>query len=185
MVFWATVCTWFYIITNKSLIISIRVLLTTVCSLENCPCPRCFIHKSQIKDIGSHVDDQWCTHIRTDTDQQQDKVNTSWKLIFEKGWGINSQWVNSILQDDCYIPTWVSYSALYCTEWLNWLYEECFLHLIIPLWLQLFLTFCTQSPPWIWAWGLEGYLYIPHAYFVCSWTQVYPFTEVVVSTFLS
>ena len=58
--------------------------------------------------MGSHVDDQWCVHIRVDTNWWQDRVNTAQKWIFEKGRGVNSQWVNDILQDDCYIPTQVS-----------------------------------------------------------------------------
>ncbi|KAF8815986.1 hypothetical protein BYT27DRAFT_7185715 [Phlegmacium glaucopus] len=68
-----------------------KVLLSTIRYLANCPCPRCFIQKSHIKDIGSHVDDQRRTHIRADTDQRQDKVNAS-----------RSQSVNDILQDDPY-----------------------------------------------------------------------------------
>ena len=164
------------------LIILIRVLLATVRFLGNRPCPRCFIHISQIKDIGSHVDDQRRAHIRVDTDRRQDRVNMSRKWIFEKGRGVNS--LNDLLQDDCYIPTRVSCPTLCCTWWPNRLYEECFLHPIIPFWLQLFLAFCTWPPPWIWAWSLEGYFYTPHAYFVCSRKRVYPFIELAVNTFM-
>ncbi len=89
-----------------------RVLLATIRYLANRPCPRCFIQKNRIKDIGSHVDDQRRAHIRVDTDRRQNKVNTSRKWIFEKGRGVNSQSVNDILQEDSYVPTRVSSYAL-------------------------------------------------------------------------
>src|SRR5271169_1397193 len=93
---------------NVLLTISTRVLLATIRYLANRPCPRCFIQKSQIKDFGSHVDDQRRAHIRVDTDQRQDKVDTSRKWIFENGRGVNSQPVNNIIQEDSYVPTRVS-----------------------------------------------------------------------------
>jgi Plavaka transposase len=100
---------------NELLTISTRVLLTTIRYLANRPCPRCFIQKSQIKDIGSHVDDQRRAHIRVDTGQRQDKVNASRRWIFENGRGVNSQAINDILQEDSYVPTRVSSLALHWT----------------------------------------------------------------------
>lgn len=102
---------------NELLTIStgIRVLLTTVRYNAKRPCPRCFIQKSQIKDIGSHVDNQRRAHIRVDTDRRQDKVNASRRLIFAKGRGVNSQSINDILQEDSYVPTRVSSLALHWT----------------------------------------------------------------------
>lgn len=71
-----------------------------------------FDSENQIKDIGSHVDDQRRAHIRVDTERRQKKVNMSQKWIFEKGRGVNSQAVNDILQEDSYVPTQVSSYAL-------------------------------------------------------------------------
>ena len=82
-----------------------RIILATIQYLGGCPCPRCFIRKDQISALGTKVDDQRRSHLCTDTEQRQHKVNQTQTWIFNNGRGINSTWVENLLQADSWIPT--------------------------------------------------------------------------------
>ena len=56
------------------------------------------------------ADDQQRSHLRADTRHQQFKIDKSRTFIFENGWGVNSMWVENILQADSWVPTCVSTS---------------------------------------------------------------------------
>jgi hypothetical protein len=90
------------------LLIPSRVLIATIRYLANCPCPQCFTKKIHAGALGSRVDDQRRSHFRVDTQPRQRKVETSRKYIFEQGRGVNSKYVNDVLQEDSYTPTRVS-----------------------------------------------------------------------------
>ena len=92
----------FFLITNVHLY---RVILATIRYLASCPCPCCFIKKEHISGLGTKADNQRRGHLRTDTEQRQSKVNQSRTWIFENGRGVNSTWVNDLLQEDSWIPT--------------------------------------------------------------------------------
>lgn len=89
-----------------------RILLATIRFLGKCPCPRCFVKKKHIGALGTKIDDQRRKQLRTDTEQRQSKVDQSRKWIFEDGKGINSTWVNNLLQEGSWIPNHVSLNAL-------------------------------------------------------------------------
>jgi hypothetical protein len=89
-----------------------RVLLATIRYLGSCPCPICFIKKANISGLGTKVDDQRRDHVRTDTERRQSKVEKSRQYIFENGRGVNSTWVNDLLQEDSWIPTRVGTQGL-------------------------------------------------------------------------
>ena len=84
-----------------------RVILATIRYLGGCPCPSCFIRKDQISTLGTKADDQRRSHIRTDTEHRQNKVNKTRTWIFDQGRGVNSTWVEDLLQADSWIPTHV------------------------------------------------------------------------------
>ena len=109
--FWSTL----YQFTN----ILYRIILATIRYLWGCPCPCCFIRKDQISALGTKADDQWRSHLRTDTEDQQYKVNKTWTWIFNNGQGVNSKWVEDLLQADSWIPTLVCalISQLFFTYW--------------------------------------------------------------------
>jgi len=87
------------------LIHDLRVLLATIRYLGSCPCPRCFIKKEYISGLGTKVDDQRRANLRIDTERRQSKVENSRTWIFDSGRGINSTWVNNLLQEDSWTPT--------------------------------------------------------------------------------
>lgn len=82
-----------------------RIILATIRYLGGCPCPRCFIKKDQINALGTKVDDQRRSHLRTDTEHRQHQVNKTRSWIFDKGRGVNSTWVEDLLQADSWVPT--------------------------------------------------------------------------------
>lgn len=79
--------------------------MATIRYLGGCPCPRCFIKKDQIGALGTKVDDQRRTHLRTDTEHRQHQVNKTRTWIFNKGRGVTSTWVEDLLQADSWVPT--------------------------------------------------------------------------------
>jgi hypothetical protein len=89
-----------------------RVLLATIHYLGSCPCPICFIKKANISGLGTKADDQRRDHLRTDTERRRSKVEKSRTYIFENGRGVNSTWVNDLLQEDSWIPTQVGIQVL-------------------------------------------------------------------------
>jgi hypothetical protein len=93
---------------DSFLLIQCRVLIATIRYLANCPCPQCFTKKIHAGALGTRVDDQRRSHFRVDTQPRQRNVETTRKFIFEQGRGVNSTYVNNILQEDSYTPTRVS-----------------------------------------------------------------------------
>jgi hypothetical protein len=92
-----------YFLTNA--VNTYRVLLATIRYLGSCPCPVCFIKKADISGLGTKADDQRRDHVRMDTERRQSKVEKSRTYIFENSRGVNSTWVNDLLQEDSWIPT--------------------------------------------------------------------------------
>ena len=82
-----------------------RVILATIRYLGGCPCPRCLIKKDQIGALGTKADEQRRSHLRTDTEHRQHGVNKTRTWIFDKGRGVNSTWVEDLLQPDSWVPT--------------------------------------------------------------------------------
>ncbi|EGN98260.1 hypothetical protein SERLA73DRAFT_28729, partial [Serpula lacrymans var. lacrymans S7.3] len=59
--------------------------------LGNCPCPRCFITKEKISQLGSKLDRLRCKRdVHIDGEQQRTIINRVWTWIFEKGRSLGS-----------------------------------------------------------------------------------------------
>ena len=98
------------LITNDS-----RVLLATIRSLAKCPCPRCFVEKDKIPRLGLKVDKRTRERERVDDHPRRKNVELTRTWIFERGYRLNSVYVDRVLGPKSYIPTRVSipiYSAL-------------------------------------------------------------------------
>jgi hypothetical protein len=64
---------------------SIRILLSTSRYMGDRPCPRCFIRKSEIPQLGSSRDDTRREMRRYDNDFYQSRVTRARTAIFQRG----------------------------------------------------------------------------------------------------
>ena len=94
--------------TELSLSFLIRVLIATIKSLGRCPCPRCFVRKDQIGDMGTVNDTKRRENIRTDNQERQEKVETARKGIFQKGCAVASKVFDTLLGMTSIVPTRMS-----------------------------------------------------------------------------
>ena len=161
----------FFLLYSYWCIHDLRVLLATIRYLGSCLCPCCFIKKEYISGLGTKVDDQRCDHLRTDTEQRQSKVEKSRTWIFDSGRGVNSTWVNNLLQEDSWMSTQVGIPLKLVVCLLNWVVIEWLLHKVIQTWIRLLLDVCPWRPPWIWTWRMESDIHSLHADLVCSREQ--------------
>jgi hypothetical protein len=86
----------------------LRVLLATIKNLGGCPCPRCFIEKAQIPEMGTKADMRRRQKIRQDTSGWRNKIERVRSWIFEKGYLIAGAAVNRVLKPQSWVPTRVS-----------------------------------------------------------------------------
>ena len=142
--------------------------------------PCCFIRKDQISTLGTKSDDQQRSHLCTDTEDWQYKFNKTRTWIFNNGRGVNSKWVEDLLQADSWIPTHVCafISQLFFTYWFL---IECLFIQVISIWIQSFFYGNPWSPSWIRAQGLESNFYSSHASVVCRWFGWHSSFELAVS----
>ena len=93
-----------------SLIVPIRVLITSIHNLGRCPCPHCLIPLSQAKELGTKSNIlQRRSLIRTDTQKRQEDIMATRKLIYEKNYAIDSAQVEALLKDKSLVLTSVCY----------------------------------------------------------------------------
>ena len=96
-----------------------RVILSTIRYLAACPSPWTLIQKKYISALGTTVDEQRRQHLRIDDERRREKVETAHRFIFEKGLGVKSTKVESLLKEESYTPTrvrfWVSRHTADCS----------------------------------------------------------------------
>jgi len=85
-----------------------RVLLACIRSLGACPCPRCFIRKEDISALGTKVDEQRRAKLRACGHVYQHKIKTARKIIYKKGYVVNSKAVDAVIGSESFTPTKVS-----------------------------------------------------------------------------
>lgn len=77
-----------------------RVLLASIRNKGACPCPCCLIPLSHVHNIGMVRDMmQRVTLARALDDRPQNVIYTARKLIYEKGYSVESTLVNDLLKD--------------------------------------------------------------------------------------
>lgn len=89
-------------ITNEQ----IRILLATIKFLGRCPCPRCLICKTDIRNFGTDSDRRIRqARARRDDQLRRDKVEKARKLVYEKGISLASERVDNIIGPHSLVAT--------------------------------------------------------------------------------
>ncbi|KAJ7116153.1 hypothetical protein C8R43DRAFT_1138022 [Mycena crocata] len=89
-----------------------KVLLATIKYFGGCPCPRCFIEKNQIPDMGTKADMKRRKNVREDTSWWRRKIETARKFIFDKGILVAGSAVNRLLKSQSWVPKRNTFSKL-------------------------------------------------------------------------
>ena len=88
-----------------------RIILATIRQLGRCPCPRCLIPLDRVANMGMPRDmKQRITLARVDDVKRRNRVEAAREAIYVKNYGVDSQPVKNLLQEDSLVPTvvWVS-----------------------------------------------------------------------------
>jgi hypothetical protein len=88
-----------------------RVLIANIKNMGQCPCPRCSIRLTDIKDLGKAKDIQTRADGRKPTPQLFHAVKRARKAIF-KGYKVSGSCVERLMGGGSRIPTNVSASTL-------------------------------------------------------------------------
>ncbi|KAJ7686355.1 hypothetical protein B0H17DRAFT_1136909 [Mycena rosella] len=106
-----------FVYPNSSVLMGIRVLLATIKNLGGCPCPRCFVEKSQIPKMGTKTDMRQRQDIRQDTSSWRDKIEAARRWIFGQGLGVTSKKVDEDnLKEKSWVPTRFGTTDSYSTQ---------------------------------------------------------------------
>ncbi|EIW73873.1 hypothetical protein CONPUDRAFT_68217 [Coniophora puteana RWD-64-598 SS2] len=97
-----------------------KIILCTIKFLGQMPCPRCFVLKVNIPDMGTRKDMECRQNIRTDTMQRQELVQKARNKIFKKGCPVNSKKITSLLGKYSYVPTTNAFSEFLFEENVNY-----------------------------------------------------------------
>ena len=85
-----------------------RVLLSSIRSLGNLPCPRCLVEKIKICAMGAVHDMKQrleCRRLVGSDSRWREKVEMTREFIFKKGYAVNSQAVEHVLAATSLVPT--------------------------------------------------------------------------------
>ena len=97
-----------------------RVIIASIRNLGHCPCPRCLIPLDRVDHMGMPRDmAQRITLARVDDLSRRNRVATARENIYEKGYAVNSNAVEKLLQAESLVPTAVRIPSYQC--WLSWL----------------------------------------------------------------
>ncbi|KAJ7166117.1 hypothetical protein C8R46DRAFT_1351546 [Mycena filopes] len=88
------------------------VLLATIKYFGGCPCPRCFVQKDQISEMGTKADMSRRKTIREDTSWWRRKIDHVRTFIYEKGFLVAGAAVNRNLKPQSWVPTRNAFSKL-------------------------------------------------------------------------
>ncbi|KAJ7660161.1 hypothetical protein DFH06DRAFT_1472251 [Mycena polygramma] len=89
-----------------------KVLLATIKYFGGCPCPRCFIEKDQIPDMGTKADMKRRKNTRQDTPQYRSAINRVRRWIFARGLLVAGAAVARNLKQYSWVPTRNAFSKL-------------------------------------------------------------------------
>ncbi|KAK6974093.1 GLOBIN domain-containing protein [Favolaschia claudopus] len=89
-----------------------KVLLATIKYFGGCPCPRCFVEKDQISQMGTKADMRRRQNIREDTPWYRKTIETARRWIFERGYLVAGAAINRMLKPTSLVPTRNAFSKL-------------------------------------------------------------------------
>jgi hypothetical protein len=98
-------------ISHQLLILPNRVLIANVKNMGRCPCPRCKVKLTEVRDLGKAEDNQRRADKRGPTPQLFRAVKKARKAIF-KGYKVSGSRVEKLLGGWSRIPTNVSAGTL-------------------------------------------------------------------------
>lgn len=88
--------------------------------MGQCPCPRCKIKKGAIRNLGTPADTTIRREeVRVDDADLREKITNARKLIYERGYVVNSDHVEDLLKPESLVPTIVCQCALFLTSRLT------------------------------------------------------------------
>lgn len=87
-----------------------RCLIACLRQLACCPCMRCFVKKSRIPQIGMKRDmKNRVIHMRIDNSTTHRLIESARRLIFERGYGVRSVYIQDKLDSISVMPIRVSF----------------------------------------------------------------------------
>ncbi|KAF7335684.1 GLOBIN domain-containing protein [Mycena venus] len=89
-----------------------KVLLATIKYFGGCPCPRCFIEKDKIPEMGTKADMRRRQNTRQDTTWYRFIINLVRRWIFERGFLVAGAAVARNLKQYSWVPTRNAFSKL-------------------------------------------------------------------------
>jgi hypothetical protein len=91
-----------------------RILIAGIRNLGKCPCPRCFIPKDRVHNIGTASDiHQRKTLVRTNDIHRRTHVIATRRIIYEKHFKVDSAAVESILRKESWVPATVRQNPVF------------------------------------------------------------------------
>lgn len=91
-----------------------RILLTCIKSLAKCPCPRCYVPKSELHNMGMVSDTRNRNKSWLDTHDVQWSIKNAWKKIFKCGYGVESAMIECMMAQWSLIPVQVRWYIFWC-----------------------------------------------------------------------
>ncbi|KIM42576.1 hypothetical protein M413DRAFT_408453 [Hebeloma cylindrosporum] len=87
-----------------------KVLIATIRDKGQCPCPRCKVTKEEVSNVGKPSDmNIRKSRARKDDEDHQNRVRAARSLIYQKGYVVNSTYVDDLLKADSLVPTEASF----------------------------------------------------------------------------
>ena len=151
-----------------------RVLLASIRSLSQHPCPRCLVKKDQIDDMGNKLDARRRKKERVDNDDIKMRVNMTREWIFTRGYGVLSNAVQRKLAPMSLVPTRVC-AQVRINSYANFI-TECLFPTSFKIWFQLLFNVCCRSSSWVWTRCMEGCFHPFDEDFICCRWWLHPDT---------
>lgn len=119
-----TICSNFLVTID---LILYRIILASIRDKGICPCPRCLVPKSTIRNLGTANDRRLReTLLRSDNAKRRSEISSARRIIYEENYMVNSAAVEKILKRESLVPNLViSLSALKKGN-INIYLKECF-----------------------------------------------------------
>lgn len=90
-----------------------RTLLVGIGQMAGCPCPLCYVKKSQLPEMGTIPDAKRTARLRKDTPARQNEVELAREMIYLDGESVKAQAVTALLEPTSTLPVQVCSAPLW------------------------------------------------------------------------
>ena len=119
-----TICSNFSVTIDQ---IIYRIILASIRDKGICPCPRCLVPKSTIRNLGTTNDRRLReTLLRSDNPKRRSEISSARCIIYEENYMVNSAAVEKILKQESLVPNLVISPSAPKTGNINLCLKECF-----------------------------------------------------------